>query len=584
MNQTKRLVTIFLSVSFAALIYAQPNGGISYQAVARTAGGDPIQESDISVRFSIHQDNQDGILIWQEDHDVHTSSLGLFTTVIGGPDAYNQAGEMDSFEDINWSNGPHFLKIWIKTEEEFQDMGGSIIQTVPLARHAQMAKNSAGNFSVTGETGEPGSALFEVKRADGMPVFAVYEDGVWVYSDAETTKGIKGGFAVGGYTRTKGVVEEYMRITPDSARIYINQTPVKGIKGGFAVGGYTRTKGPGDGFLEVTPVSTHVFYDENAVGKGIKGGFAVGGYTRTKDTPSDQLLSLTRQNYFIGHEAGLNISDMGSYNQFIGYQAGMDNTNGRYNVFMGYQAGMHNIMGENNVFIGESSGAHGDAGNGNVYLGNWTGFTNRGDDNVIIGNMAGAGGGIPGEMSDFTDNIMIGSHSGYNNRNGKSNVFIGTRAGFDEVGDLKLYIDNTGTGSNFPLIYGDFIAKEVTINNTLIAEVAGPSDATMKKEIRTLENTLDKVLNLRAVTFEWDQDHPKSATLGDSDQIGMIAQEVEAYFPELVIETAKGYKALSYGKLSAVLLEAIKEQQVMIRQQQEIIDELTTRVEQLEGR
>ena len=44
----------------------------------------------------------------------------------------------------------------------------------------------------------------------------------------------------------------------------------------------------------------------------------------------------------------------------------------------------------------------------------------------------------------------------------------------------------------------------------------------------------------------------------------MIAQEVEKYFPELVVTGKDGYKSLNYAQFTAVLLEAVKEQQAEI--------------------
>ena len=70
-------------------------------------------------------------------------------------------------------------------------------------------------------------------------------------------KGKKGGFAVGGYSRTtKGITQEYMRVTPDSIRMYFDEETAKGKKGGFAVGGYSRTsKGPTDHYFTLKPDS-----------------------------------------------------------------------------------------------------------------------------------------------------------------------------------------------------------------------------------------------------------------------------------------------------------------------------------------
>ena len=135
------------------------------------------------------------------------------------------------------------------------------------------------------------------------------------------------------------------------------------------------------------------------------------------------------------------------------------------------------------------------------------------------------------------------------------------------------------------MIWGDFATREVIIHNTLTADnIAAKSDKRFKTEIRAIENTLEKVLGLRGVTYKWEMDQAKGGETDQSTQIGLIAQEVEEYFPELVIETSRGYKALNYGKMSAVLVEAIKEQQSQIEDQQKLIRDLTRRIELLEGK
>ncbi len=142
-----------------------------------------------------------------------------------------------------------------------------------------------GRFTVQGVNEGEEEPLFMVTRKDGYPVFAVYEHGVYAYTDtAESGKGIKGGFTVGGYKKaTKGMGEEYMRVTADSIRFYIHEDPdgQKGLKGGFAVGGYQHTgKNPlaGSEYLRVTPDSVRIYIDDDPASKGLKGGFAVGGY------------------------------------------------------------------------------------------------------------------------------------------------------------------------------------------------------------------------------------------------------------------------------------------------------------------
>ena len=78
----------------------------------------------------------------------------------------------------------------------------------------------------------------------------------------------------------------------------------------------------------------------------------------------------------------------------------------------------------------------------------------------------------------------------------------------------------------------------------------------------------------------------------DSKQIGLVAQNVEEVIPELVSTDKKGYKAVSYDKLTAVLVEAIKELKAenerlkghlerKDRQQQQQIRELRTLIEEI---
>lgn len=76
------------------------------------------------------------------------------------------------------------------------------------------------------------------------------------------------------------------------------------------------------------------------------------------------------------------------------------------------------------------------------------------------------------------------------------------------------------------------------------------SDIDLKKNIQTIPNALDKVLQLRGVEFDWKDTN--------EHQIGVIAQEVEKIIPDVVVGE-NGDKAVAYQNLVAVLIEAIKE-------------------------
>ena len=69
----------------------------------------------------------------------------------------------------------------------------------------------------------------------------------------------------------------------------------------------------------------------------------------------------------------------------------------------------------------------------------------------------------------------------------------------------------------------------------------------LKSDVATIDNALDKVMNLRGVTFI------KSAEKG----MGVIAQEVEQVIPEVVSDGE--YKSVAYGNMVGLLIEAVKE-------------------------
>ncbi len=106
------------------------------------------------------------------------------------------------------------------------------------------------------------------------------------------------------------------------------------------------------------------------------------------------------------------------------------------------------------------------------------------------------------------------------------------------------------------------------------------SDVRYKKNITSLGNTLSKLAQLRGVRYDHIED-PDSTTPGQ--QIGVIAQELEAEYPELVQTDENGYKSVAYGKMSAVLLQALKELKAEQDQLQKEKEALEQRVDGMEA-
>ncbi|MCP4133295.1 MAG: hypothetical protein GY754_20165 [bacterium] len=86
------------------------------------------------------------------------------------------------------------------------------------------------------------------------------------------------------------------------------------------------------------------------------------------------------------------------------------------------------------------------------------------------------------------------------------------------------------------------------------------SDIRFKKNITPLSGAMEKVLLLNGVYYNWRVNKFKNRNFGKDRQIGFIAQNVEKVLPELVHTDTKGYKSVAYNKVTAVLVEAVKEQ------------------------
>lgn len=99
-------------------------------------------------------------------------------------------------------------------------------------------------------------------------------------------------------------------------------------------------------------------------------------------------------------------------------------------------------------------------------------------------------------------------------------------------------------------------AYELDVNGTINAPtlrgtLQSPSDLRLKTNIEPIHGALAAIERIRGVRFQWKDDARAD--------YGLIAQEVEAVWPEFVSEDARGYKSLNYPQLVAMLVEAVKE-------------------------
>lgn len=140
-----------------------------------------------------------------------------------------------------------------------------------------------------------------------------------------------------------------------------------------------------------------------------------------------------------------------------------------------------------------------------------------------------------------------------------------------------LSIDVVG---NMDLLGGLHLGGDIFGGGNIIAngQVQGsnipPSDVRLKTNIKPLPDVLDKLEKIQCVSFEWNERYPFSRQSGQR-QVGLIAQEVESVFPEIVTTWGnKGYLGINYGGLTGVLVEAVKELKAEIEVLKERISDM----------
>ena len=144
------ILLIFSAVGYICFGQSVPKG-IFYQAVARDNYGKELVNKDIDVKFSIISGTPLGTVVYQELHShVITSKFGVFTRVIGT--GTNIGGIYDDLSQIQWSTADHFLKVEVKFDNDFLDMGTMQFLTVPYALYAQKSLEPG----PAGPKGDPG--------------------------------------------------------------------------------------------------------------------------------------------------------------------------------------------------------------------------------------------------------------------------------------------------------------------------------------------------------------------------------------------------------------------------------------------
>ena len=260
---------------------------------------------------------------------------------------------------------------------------------------------------------------------------------------------------------------------------------------------------------------------------------------------------------------------MGKNTNATGYGSvamGEQNTASGSRAFaMGYWNNL--ASGSNSFAIGETTTA---SGSSSVAMGRNT--TASANYSTAIGYRTTASGinsfaiGEETTASDYAS-VSIGSYNSVN-----STVTVGGNAtSFDT--DNAAFVIGNGTGSSTK---SDAFVVYFNGNATLSGDLTINSDARLKDNIQPLGSTLNKLHQIEGKTYSFKKDEEHTP------KIGVLAQEVQAVFPELVTEGGDGILSVNYQGLVPVLINAINEQDAKMSEQEVKMSEQDAKIAALE--
>ena len=159
----------------------------------------------------------------------------------------------------------------------------------------------------------------------------------------------------------------------------------------------------------------------------------------------------------------------------------------------------------------------------------------------------------PGTIGNITSEIRVGGHSG-------NHIALSINDG-----------DCNGSGMGIVEIMKD---GSIVSNGMMMI-----SDQRFKHRIQPIDQPLEKLRQLRGVTYQFNQNEEMSLPSGD--QTGIIAQEVEKVIPDAIYDHPNGYKMVNYDKIIPLLIEAVNVQQGKLDERKALRNQLLKQTSQL---
>jgi trimeric autotransporter adhesin len=252
------------------------------------------------------------------------------------------------------------------------------------------------------------------------------------------------------------------------------------------------------------------------------------------------------RNTAIGVSALENVST-GTSNVAVGYNA-LKTTTGGSNIAIGSLALLNAGLTFSNVAIGASTQFNTTTGQGNVGIGGSAMFENTtGASNIAIGVSAL-------QNNDTGDNnIAIGDNAGSVIVGGDNNIHIANAGLIGDSGAIKIGTNGVQTTCAIQGISGATSADGVAVLVNASGELGTTtSSIRFKKDVTDIGDVSNKLYQLRPVSFKYINDED------ENDQYGLIAEEVEYVFPELVAYKDKQPETVKYHLLTGLMLNEIQ--------------------------
>jgi hypothetical protein len=257
----------------------------------------------------------------------------------------------------------------------------------------------------------------------------------------------------------------------------------------------------------------------------------------------------------------------GSYNTALGTEALLENNGGNYNTAVGLMALIDNSSGSFNTASGSYALVTNVNGNSNTGVGYSALYSNNGGSvNVAVGQNA-----LYSDVSGG-NNIAIGAMSGYD-ITGSNNIDIGSMGASGDNGIVRI-----GTAGTQTKVFIAGVESNKVTGNAVYVTASGAlgvlaSSERYKNAIETMGSDTEKLMRLRPVSFHLKTD-PNGAV-----QYGLIAEEVDKIYPELVIRDEAGQiQGVRYDELAPMLLNVVQKQQKQMSAQDAAIEAQATEV------